>query len=292
LASDYYENYLSTLQNVSADDVLAMAKKYLRPDNAHVLVVGNKDDVSEKLAQFAPGGKINFYDIYGNPIQDAKVAIPAGVSAETIISDYVNAIGGTKKIAAIKDVQMEMSLETPMGNLGMNMSQKGGTKVAQEISMQGNVVSNRVFDGESGIETGMGGSRDMEGEELADMKEQALFCKEAAYQSSGAKLSLKGVEVIEGKKAYVVEVERADGKKSTEYYDMASSLKIREISTSEGPDGAPTSVINDFSDYKEVNGVLFPHSITISGVFPVPMKGSVTTLKVNEGIDDSVFKTN
>ncbi|MCB9330567.1 MAG: hypothetical protein H6574_05760 [Lewinellaceae bacterium] len=104
----------------------------------------------------------------------------------------------------MKDVQYEMALVTPMGNLGMKMSQKGGTKVAQAISMQGNVVSNRVYNGEKAVESGMGGQREMEGEELDDMKEQALFCKEAAYVSSGMKLTLKGVEVVEGKKLYVV----------------------------------------------------------------------------------------
>lgn len=292
LAPDYYENYLATLQNVTAENVMAMANKYILPDNAHILVVGNKDDVADRIKQFAANGKVNFYDTYGNPIQDANVAIPAGVTAETVIADYVNAIGGPKKLAALKDVQYEMQLVTPMGNLGMKMSQKGGTKVAQAISMQGNVVSNRVYNGEKAVESGMGGEREMEGEELADMKEQALFCKEAAYVSSGMKLTLKGVEMVEGKKAYVVEVERPDGKKATEYYDMESSLKIREISSSEGPDGAPATVINDFADYKEVNGVLFPHSVTISGVFPVPMKGTITTIKVNAGIDDATFDVN
>ncbi|MCB9315901.1 MAG: hypothetical protein H6569_07170 [Lewinellaceae bacterium] len=117
--------------------------------------MGNKDDVADRIKQFSASGKVNFYDTYGNPIQDANVVIPAGVTAETIIADYVNAIGGTKKLATLKDVQYEMSLVTPMGNLGMKMSQKGGTKVAQAISMQGNVVSNRVYNGEKAVESRM-----------------------------------------------------------------------------------------------------------------------------------------
>lgn len=136
----------------------------------------------------------------------------------------------------------------------------------------------------------MGGQRMLEGEELEDMKEQANFCKEAKYLLGGYKLTLKGIEPINGKNAYSVEVERQDGKKSTEYYDMESSLKVREISTSEGMDGAPSTVITDLGDYKEVSGVLFPHSMTISGVFPVPMKGTVTDLKVNAGLDDTLFE--
>jgi len=152
------------------------------------------------------------------------------------------------------------------------------------------VVNNRVFDGAKAAESGMGGSRPLEGEDLEDVKEQARFCKEASYTTGGYKLMLKGIEPVNGKNAYVVEVERADGKKTTEFYDMASSLKIREVSSSVGPDGSSATVTTDMGDYKEAGGVLFPHSMTISGVFPVPMKGTVTELKVNAGIADSVFE--
>ncbi len=290
LPADYYEQYLSKLQSASADDLLAAAKKYILSDHAHILVVGNKDDVTDRLKQFTGGAKINFYDTYGNPIEDNKTVVPAGMTAETVITDYINAIGGTQKIGAIKDVQMDMTLVTPGPTLEMTIAQKGGKKVAVSMSMQGNLISNRVFDGEKALESGMGGQRMLEGEELEDMKEQANFCKEAKYLLGGYKMTLKGIEPINGKNAYSVEVERQDGKKSTEYYDMESSLKVREISTSEGMDGAPSTVITDLGDYKEVSGVLFPHSMTISGVFPVPMKGTVTDLKVNAGLDDTLFE--
>jgi len=63
LPADYFEKYLQTLQNISADDVLAVAKKYINPDRAHILVVGNKDEVSDRLKQFSADGKVNFYDV-------------------------------------------------------------------------------------------------------------------------------------------------------------------------------------------------------------------------------------
>ncbi|MBP6810162.1 MAG: insulinase family protein, partial [Saprospiraceae bacterium] len=40
LPADYYEKYLEVLQNVSAEQVQAMAQKYIRPNQAHILVVG------------------------------------------------------------------------------------------------------------------------------------------------------------------------------------------------------------------------------------------------------------
>lgn len=290
LPANFYEKYLETLQNVTADDIENMAKKYVRPDQAHILVVGNKEDVADRLKQFSKDGKVNFYDIYGNPVKDNKVAIPAGVTAETVVSDYVNAIGGVQKINELKDLQSSMVMKMPGPTLDLKMTQKGGKKIAIDMSMNGQVVSHRVFDGEKAMESGMGGERALEGEELEDLKEQALFSKEANYKSAGYKLTLKGVEAVDGKNAYILEVERPDGKKTTEYYDMTSSLKVREVSTQPGMDGQPTTVTTDFGDYKPVNGVLLPHAINVSGIFPVPMKGTITEIKANAGVDDAAFQ--
>ncbi|MGZ6539857.1 MAG: M16 family metallopeptidase, partial [Bacteroidia bacterium] len=54
LPKDYYTNYLKNLAAVSVDDVYAMAQKYIRPENATILVVGDKDAISQKLAVFSP----------------------------------------------------------------------------------------------------------------------------------------------------------------------------------------------------------------------------------------------
>jgi hypothetical protein len=157
--------------------------------------------------------------------------------------------------------------------------------------MNGQVVSKRVFDGKEGMESGMGGAtRKLEAENLEDLKEQAAFCKEANYKAQGYKLTLKGIEDVNGSNAYVIDVVRPDGKKSTDYYDMKTSLKVRETGTRIGQTGEPTEVTIDFADYKPANGVLFPEKVGISGMMPVPLLRTVTDIKVNAGIDDSIFK--
>jgi hypothetical protein len=266
-----------------------MAKKYINPDRAHILVVGNKDDVAERLKQFSPEGKVNFYDVYGSPIVASGAVLPAGMTAEKVIEDYVTAVGGEAKINAIKDVQTTSIMKTSGPEITVKTWQKDG-KIVTDMIMNGMSMSKRTYDGSKAKETGMGGARDLEGEELNDLKEQALFCKEMAYKTGGYKLALKGLEQIGSSDAYVVEVERPDGKKTTEYYDMKTSLKLREVSNVTGQDGEPTSITIDYADYKDTNGVLYPNSITITGVFPVPLKATVTDLKVNTGIDDAVFK--
>jgi zinc protease len=291
LAPDYYEKYLQTLQAVTPEQVMAMAQKYIRPDNAHILVVGNKDDVADRLKQFSPEGKINFYDIYGNPVNYNAVSIPAGVTPQTIIEDYIRALGGQATIAGIKDMYSAMTMETGGPVLSIKNYQKGNDRLVTEMSMNGQVMQKRVYDGKMATESGMGApKRTLEGEDLVETMEQAMFVKEASYGARNYKLTLKGAEAVNGKNAYVIEVARPGGRTSTEYYDMTTSLKVREVTTQEGQDGNPVTVVTDFADYKAVNGFQYPHTVTISGVFPVPLKAVVSEVKINSGIDDSMFK--
>lgn len=290
LPADYYEKYLEALQSVTADDVMAMAKKYISPDKAHILVVGNRDAVADKLKLFSADGKVNFFDAYGNPVKAASQVVPEGMTGSKVVEDYLNAIGGTGKISAISDMQTEASMQVRGPAMTVKTWQKNNNKLAVEISMNGQTLNRQVYSDGKGSQSGMGGSAPMEGAQLEDSREQARFVKEAFYVSAGYKLNLKGIEEVSGENAYIVEVERPDGKKSTEYYSTKTSLKLREIASSEGPDGSPMTQTIDFSDYKSVSGILFPHSTTVTGVFPVPFKVTLTSVKVNEGIDESIFK--
>ena len=63
---------MERLSKITKDDVQRIAQKYLQPNNAHVLVVGSKDDVAEKLGKFAASEKVNFYGKFGDPISDSN----------------------------------------------------------------------------------------------------------------------------------------------------------------------------------------------------------------------------
>jgi len=292
LPADYYEKYLEVLQSVSSVEILYLAKKYLTPERAHIIVVGNKDDVLERLKQFAPDGKINFFDAFGTPVKPGGSAVPAGLTAEKIIEDYVNAIGGLAKIAAVKDIQSIATMKTPGPVLTIKTAQKGGDKIVVDVSMNGQIVNKQVYDGQKGFMIGGGPTpkaQPIAGEQLNDLKEQAMFCKEAGYAKGGYKLTLKSIEEIEGANAYAIEVVRPDGKKSMEYYDVKTGLKIREESTVDGPGGLATQII-DMADYEEANGVKIPRTLTTTGLLPMPVKINISEVRVNAGVEDSIFK--
>ncbi|MDR3226387.1 MAG: insulinase family protein [Prevotellaceae bacterium] len=70
LPADYFKNYLKGIENVTIESVQAAAKKYIHPQNAWIVVVGD-EKYAASLKQYAADGKIEFYDMYGN-LTDGK----------------------------------------------------------------------------------------------------------------------------------------------------------------------------------------------------------------------------
>lgn len=289
LPDDYYPTYLEKLAKVSAADVQTMAKKYLTPDNAHVLVVGNKDAVYEKLKTFSPSGKIMSFDAYGNPIKDEDTAIPAGMTAQKVLEDYINAIGGKKKISGVKSVKSVMTGDTAMGQMSMTTVTVEPDKFAMMIGASGMTIQQIVVDGDKGKMSGMGGNKDLGKEEIEKYKDQAIPFMEGRYAEFGYKAELKGVENLDGKKAYKIVVTDPQGQAKTEYYDMNNGLKIRTIQTVTEGEQTVTSVY-DYADYKEADGILFPHTTTATGMMPTPITLKVKSIQVNGEIEEAIFK--
>ncbi|MCX6295151.1 MAG: pitrilysin family protein [Bacteroidetes bacterium] len=286
LPKDYYANYLKNLAAVTSDDVYAMAQKYIRPDNATILVVGDKEELSKKLAPFSATKNIEFYDIYGNVVASVAKPIPAGVTSKTVINDYVNAIGGATALLKVKDVSTKMNTKLQGMDISITTSQKAPNKYAMSVKMGEMVIQKEVYDGKVGKQQSMQGKKDIDGDGLDDIKAQATMNLEMNYEKLGYKLNLKGIEAVNGKDAYILEVVSPKGKKSTEWYAVESKLKVRnsQITTSEA---GPMTNTTDFLEYKDVEGVKFPSIIAISGA--MSMKLTAETITVNKGISDTEF---
>ncbi len=291
LPADYYQTYLAKLNAATPEQLMAIAQKFIKTKKAHIVIVGNRDEVASRLVQFSKTGKINFYDTNGEPARDVNTNLPPGMDGKKVVGDYLQAIGGAEKAAAIKDVQSSVSMKSRGTPITLNQTQKVGNKLVMEMLLSGQSMGKTTLNGDKAIQTGQGGaSREITGAQLDDLKEQSLPIKELNYLTGGYQLVLKGIEEVNGKAAYLLEVTHPNGSKKTEYYDVATSLKLREISKSKGADGGETVVTNDFDDYREVGGIKFPHQTTTSGVFPSAMKAMVSELKVNTGVSDSVFE--
>lgn len=59
LAPDYYQTYVSQLMSVTPELAQKLARKYLRPGNSAIAIVGKRDEIGESLEQF---GEITVYN--------------------------------------------------------------------------------------------------------------------------------------------------------------------------------------------------------------------------------------
>jgi len=286
LPKDYYRTYLEKVEAVTPERLMAIAKKYILPDQAHVVVVGNKEEVAEPLERV---GEVRFYSKTGEPVKAAGSVVPEGMAGADVIDKYIEALGGEDKLKAVEDMMMKMTTTVQGANLVIERKQKEPGKMAMVVSMNGNVMNETRFDGEKGFVSQMGQKKKIEGEQTEGLKEQAVLFPELNYESKGYELELKGVEAVNGEDAYKLIVTDENGDKTTEFYSVDTGLKLKEVSKQEGPQGEKT-VTNEYSDYREVNGVMIPHETKTVGAMPMPMTMKVEEVKINEGIPDDAFK--
>lgn len=288
LPEDYYENYLSRLDAVTVEDVMDVAKKYFHTDALVITAVGKGGEIASTLEKFGP---VTYYDFYGEETGPPSLPVPAGVTAETVLQAYIDALGGQEKLDAVKDVVTNSSMALP----GMPMEASNVTKrkrphyLFQEMSVAGmGTISKTVYDGKTAKISGMGGNQEVSGEDAAMFEAQAKLFGETTYLEDGYKLELKSIQFLDGVKAYAMEVTDPNGETNTEYYDVESGLKLREEQTMESPEG-PITVSTSFADYREVDGVMFPFTIIVNqGQQKINM--SVKSVEVNSGLKTSAFK--
>lgn len=289
LPKDYYQTYLKKLAAVDKDAVLQMAQTYLTAKNCNIIVVGN-EAIIEKLKAFDSDGKIEFLDAFAQEIVEIK---KADISKDQLIEKYILAVtaspnmkAATKKLSKLKSVTVNGELKNAMfpGALSMTSYYAAPNKQATKLEMSGMLIQKTAFDGKKGNTSSMqGGKEELTVEDIAAKNKSVGYFPEINYATSGMKYELKGIETVNGKDYYVLHVDDGQSTK-IDYFDKSNFLRFKSIEIQKGQE---TSTI--FGDYKDVNGFLFPHQMTLS-VGEMTMDGTMKSVEVNGKIESSVFE--
>lgn len=282
LDRDFYPTYLKKVESSSASDLLEVAGDLMSPKQTHIVVVGEKA-VAEKLAKFASNGKVNYYDANGQMIDMEEMAAPTDLTPKSVIEGYIKAIGGQTAIDAIKNYTMTMEASVQGQTMSQVIAKEGGDKVSTQMTMMGMVMADQRYNAGKARMVQQGQTMPDNPMINAALKEEARLFPVAELMGMLDKVSLDGVETINGTKAIVLTV-TGDAGATQRYFDQETMLQIRQVKTQ-----GPQKVTFDIGDYQEVGGVKFPHSLSITGMAPFPIEMKVTEAKVNTEIDQSLF---
>lgn len=288
MPKDYYKNYLKNLSSTSVADVQAAAQKYLKPDNAHIVVVGNKSEVS-KLKKFSANGEVKFYDNYGNPVKPVESKVIGGVDMDQVLNKYIDAIGGKTAIEGLKDLTIISTVSAGPQEYTQSVVVMSPERAKMSIIAGGAIQQKMVINGDKSYAEGGGQRQPLPAEVVKEYAAEVDLQQLLHPSKYGISYSLIGTEKVDGKDAFNVEKVENDGKKrSVQYYDVASGLLVKEIvSTNEG--GQPQVEIKMLSNYKEVkngNGYKIPFNETSVGGRSV----TVQSAKANSNVKESDFK--
>jgi len=271
LPSDYYSNYLSRLEAVTAEDVMRVANAYMNGPLT-ITVVGKAQDVAGKLSAF---GEVEYYDADGNET-DAPTFLfmPEGVTKEAVLNTFFDAIGGAEAFQNITSFEQEMSLEAPgmPGAVGMKTVKNIPNYYLTEQSMQGMTLMKVEYKDGAATRSGMRGNAELEGEELASTAKEAKYViSQLEWLENPEAITFDGQTLVNGKDVY----QFTEGEQ-THYFDLATGLLHMSVETAEGPEGDIT-VTTVYKEWQEVNGLTFVKTIEQSAG---PQSFTVTVDKV------------
>lgn len=285
LPEDFYENYVKNINAVTPEDVRNAAKKYFLADNTRVVIVGKAADVLPGLEAMGAKEKmpIFYFDKYGSKVDKpvVKKDIPAGVTAQSVVKNYIDAVGGEKALKAVKTILVSAKGTIQGQSLDMvsKISNKGMS--TSNISMGGMSMMKQVIGDKTGYQSVQGQKKTIEGEELVKEKKDAVPFVELSFLADKT-IVLSGIESLNGQDAYAVQVG------TTKYfYDVKTGLRVATESES-GEGAQKRKTMTYYADYVEVKGVKFPYKTTMD--VGMPLEFITQDVKINEGVTDKDFE--
>jgi len=209
------------------------------------------------------------------------------VDPNVVLEKYLDAIGGRDALAKVED-RTTIMRGTAMGQaLTIIVKQKAPNKMRQEVKA-GGMDQTIIFDGEKGVMKAATKNVDVTGKELEQLKIEATMELLLDIEGNGVKLDFEGTEKINGKDAHKIKMTLPSGIRWFNYFDAESGLKIKEQKEMQTQMGLIEQVVT-YDNYTEVEGIKYPFKITQS-FSPQSVEMTVSSVKVNKGLADDIFK--
>ncbi|PSQ81069.1 MAG: insulinase family protein [Bacteroidetes bacterium QS_8_68_15] len=299
----YPQNFLDQIkqgvEDVTAEDVLRVSKKYLHPDQVDILVVGNRENFDQDLATLTKDGTVNEIDISipteppGGPADGEKEAPTATdeqvAAGQDLLAEVREAMGGD----AYDDIDnVRRSVETNAG--GQTIEQTIATNLAGQVRAEVSTPRGTVTiidDGEQAF------IKTPRGTQPAPPQVRKQFLgglqRNFSYlmtQPGELEVSDQGTQTVEGTELRALRVTPPGGNAFTLMVDPETMMPARMSFQGQNPQtGQSFEATNVFSDYREKSGVMVPYTTTTYRGGEEAATTTVTGFETNVDFPDGYF---
>ncbi len=259
---DFIFQYQKGVQAVTKADVQRVAKEHLKPENFAILVVGNPDDFGTPLTAL------------NKPVKEIDITIPEPKREMSRVDDaslaeglqmlakLQEAVGGAAALAAVNDYSQVATvlMQTPQGEMKVSQTNQvivPSTFRQEMVAPFGQMTS--FYDGETGWLKTPQGTQPMPPPVVKQVESHLMrspFRLWLADRHEGWTVNAAAGNVLEisngGGLAVELELEPGSG--------MPAKLRYQSIQMT----GAPATLEDTFSDWREVDGVMLPFKVTIT----------------------------
>ncbi len=211
---------------------------------------------------------------------------------------------GTEKLSKLKSVEIDGKVISRGMEMPFIQKIKQNGKIRMEVTVQGNTMI-QAFDGKNAWMvapwTGTDEPQDMDADQTEQMKQQSdITGKLWKWKDKVQSLKLADKEDMEGTEVYKLKmtdkpkknkndtIEAKKGDVSYIYID-ADNFVVLKIVSKKNIRGTEMEFENYESNYKDVDGILFPFSLETKMKGQTVNQISIDTVKFNVNMDDAIF---
>jgi hypothetical protein len=268
--------YQKGIAAVTKADVLRVAKEHLKPENLTIIAVGNPKKFGRALTTL--NLPVKTIDLTIPEPKKAAAQSDASTLArgKQLLALAQKALGGAEKIAAVKDITRTADVSLDAGGQQMKAKQTTRTLEPSMMRQDQELPFGKITvysDGKSGWMAAPQGSQPMPAPVLKQVQGEMFRQFPRVLLSGNANATPVGIEVSDGQ-----------GNTTLLVIDEKTGLPLKQTYQSVGMGGPPQTVVETYSDWRDVNGIRLPFQVIIEQGGKKFAEVTVTDWKINTGL--------
>ena len=220
-------------------------------------------------------------------------------TADEIVEKHLAAMGGREALGRIRTRVStgSITLTTAVGPVSGTLESfakapnRSRTLITLDLTTlgAGKIVNDQRFDGTTGfiIDT-FNGDRDITGSQLESLRNNAFPTAWLDYRARGLTIALSGRESLGDRPTLVLETTPKAGPRVRSWVDAETFMLLKTSVTVDAPGVGQIEQINEFSDFRTVDGVKVPFVVKSLNAVQTAT-ATLTDVRHNVDIDDASF---